>query len=89
MIQSHVLQLTSLVALEPPSAFDATAVRNEKIKLLQAIRPFTPETAARDVVRGQYGPGAVSGKAGARLSPGTRRARRFGDGDVRRRAPGD
>jgi glucose-6-phosphate 1-dehydrogenase len=62
MIQSHVLQLTSLVALEPPSAFDATAVRNEKIKLLQAIRPFTPETAARDVVRGQYGPGTIGGQ---------------------------
>jgi glucose-6-phosphate 1-dehydrogenase len=61
MIQSHVLQLTSLVALEPPSAFDATAVRNEKLKLLQAIRPFTPETVARDVVRGQYGPGAPGG----------------------------
>jgi glucose-6-phosphate 1-dehydrogenase len=62
MIQSHVLQLTSLVALEPPAAFDANAVRNEKIKLLQAIRPFTPETVARDVVRGQYGPGAIGGK---------------------------
>ncbi len=47
MIQSHVLQLTSLVALEPPSAFDATAVRNEKIKVLQAIRPFTAETVAQ------------------------------------------
>jgi glucose-6-phosphate 1-dehydrogenase len=41
MIQSHVLQLTSLVAMEPPAAFDATAVRNEKIKVLQSIRPFT------------------------------------------------
>jgi glucose-6-phosphate 1-dehydrogenase len=74
MIQSHVLQLTSLVALEPPSAFDATAVRNEKIKVLQAIRSFTPETVARDVVRGQYGPGAVGGKPvpGYRQEPGVR-----------------
>ena len=62
MIQSHVLQLTSLVALEPPAAFDATALRNEKIKVLQAIRPLTPERVARDVVRGQYGPGEVGGK---------------------------
>ena len=62
MIQSHVLQLTSLVALEPPSAFDATAVRNEKIKVLQSIRPFTAETVARDVVRGQYAPGEMDGK---------------------------
>jgi glucose-6-phosphate 1-dehydrogenase len=59
MIQSHVLQLTNIVALEPPSAFDATAVRNEKLKILQSIRPFTPEIVARDVVRGQYGPGVV------------------------------
>jgi glucose-6-phosphate 1-dehydrogenase len=74
MIQSHVLQLTSLVALEPPAAFDATAVRNEKIKLLQAIRPFTPESVARDAVRGQYGPGTVAGKAvpGYRQEPGVK-----------------
>jgi glucose-6-phosphate 1-dehydrogenase len=58
MIQSHVLQLTSLVAMEPPAAFDATAVRNEKIKVLQSIRPFTEEIIRQDIVRGQYGPGA-------------------------------
>ncbi len=52
MIQSHVLQLTSLVAMEPPAAFDATAVRNEKIKVLQSIRPFTPESIKDDIVRG-------------------------------------
>src|SRR5260370_2221606 len=57
MTQSHVLQLTSFVALEPPSIFDATALRNEKIKVLQAIRPFTPESITTDIVRGQYGPG--------------------------------
>ena len=61
MIQSHVLQLTSLVSMEPPPAFDATAVRNEKIKVLQSIRPYTPKLVARDVVRGQYGPGGVAG----------------------------
>src|SRR6202521_2762371 len=63
MIQSHVLQLTSLVALEPPAAFDATAVRNEKIKVLQSIRPFTPESIKRDIVRGQYGPGTAPGNS--------------------------
>jgi glucose-6-phosphate 1-dehydrogenase len=74
MIQSHVLQLTALVALEPPSAFDATAVRNEKIKVLQAIRPFTFETVGRDAVRGQYGPGAIGEKSvpGYRQEPGVR-----------------
>ncbi len=60
MIQSHVLQLTSLVAMEPPAAFDATAVRNEKIKVLQSIRPFTPESIKTNIVRGQYGPGSAS-----------------------------
>jgi glucose-6-phosphate 1-dehydrogenase len=74
MIQSHVLQLTSLVAMEPPAAFDATAVRNEKIKVLQSIRPFTPESIETDIVRGQYGPGGVPGDssllAGYQEEPG-------------------
>jgi len=63
MIQSHVLQLTSLVAVEPPARFDATAVRNEKLKILQSIRPFDLGMVAQSVVRGQYGPGVVEGKS--------------------------
>jgi glucose-6-phosphate 1-dehydrogenase len=63
MIQSHVLQLTSLVAVEPPASFDATAVRNEKLKVLQSIRPFNLEMVAQWVVRGQYSPGKVGDKA--------------------------
>src|ERR1700756_3515469 len=59
MIQSHVLQLTSLVAVEPPASFDATAVRNEKLKVLQSIRPFDLEMVAQAVVRGQYAPGII------------------------------
>jgi glucose-6-phosphate 1-dehydrogenase len=72
MIQSHVLQLTSLITMEAPAKFDATAVRNEKIKILQSIRPFTQETALTDVVRGQYGPGQIDGKdvPGYRHEPG-------------------
>jgi glucose-6-phosphate 1-dehydrogenase len=62
MIQSHVLQLTSLVAVEPPASFDATAVRNEKLKVLQSIRPFDLEAVAQAVVRGQYAKGSPSGK---------------------------
>src|SRR6266568_2939975 len=62
MIQSHVLQLTSLVAVEPPASFDATAVRNEKIKVLQSIRPFNLEMVAQNVVRGQYAAGPIGGK---------------------------
>src|SRR6266704_171904 len=53
MIQSHVLQLTSLVAVEPPASFDATAVRNEKLKVLQSIRPFDLEMVAQAVFRGR------------------------------------
>src|SRR6202045_905805 len=72
MIQSHVLQLTSLVAVEPPASFDATAVRNEKLKVLQSIRPYNLEMVAQSVVRGQYSPGSVDGKklAGYREEPG-------------------
>jgi glucose-6-phosphate 1-dehydrogenase len=72
MIQSHVLQLTSLVAVEPPAQFDATAVRNEKIKILQSIRPFDLGMVAQWVLRGQYGPGVIDGKSfpGYRQEPG-------------------
>ncbi len=62
MVQSHVLQLVSLVAMEPPAVFDATAVRNEKIKVLQSIHPFDQQRVARDVVFGQYGRGQVNGE---------------------------
>ena len=62
MIQSHVLQLTSLVAVEPPASFDATAVRNEKLKVLQSIRSFDLEMVAQSVVRGQYAPGTIADK---------------------------
>ena len=76
MIQSHMLQLTSMVAMEPPAAFDATAVRNEKIKVLQSIRPFTEESIKSGVVRGQYGPGSTPGNssllAGYRNEPGVK-----------------
>ncbi|MBI3670678.1 MAG: glucose-6-phosphate dehydrogenase [Acidobacteria bacterium] len=72
MIQNHALQLVSMVALEPPASFDATAVRNEKLKVLQSVRPFTAESVARNIVRGQYGPGSINGAAapGYRQEPG-------------------
>jgi glucose-6-phosphate 1-dehydrogenase len=74
MIQSHVLQLTSLVAMEAPANFDATSVRNEKIKVLQSIRPFAGDSIWKNVVRGQYGPGQVDGKQvpGYRQEPGVK-----------------
>ena len=78
MIQSHVLQLTSLVAVEPPASFDATAVRNEKLKVLQSIRPFDLGMVAQWVVRGQYAAGKPDGKSvpGYRSEPGVSPASR-------------
>jgi glucose-6-phosphate 1-dehydrogenase len=74
MIQSHVLQLTSLMAVEPPASFDATAVRNEKLKILQSIRPYNLEMVAQSAVRGQYAPANTEGKklAGYRDEPGVK-----------------
>jgi len=72
MIQSHVLQLTSLCSVEPPASFDATAVRNEKLKVLQSICPYDLEGVAQAVIRGQYAPGQFDGKKlpGYRQEPG-------------------
>jgi glucose-6-phosphate 1-dehydrogenase len=62
MIQNHVMQLLSLVAMEPPATFDATSVRDEKAKVLRAIRPFTAEQIDEFSVRAQYVEGWVGGK---------------------------
>lgn len=62
MVQNHMLQLLALIAMEPPARFDATAIRDEKVKLLQSLRPITPREAADHSVIGQYGPGAVRGE---------------------------
>jgi len=63
MVQSHLMQLLALVAMEPPATFESTPVRNEKLKVLQSIRPLTPQAVAADVVRGQYAAGKVDGKS--------------------------
>jgi glucose-6-phosphate 1-dehydrogenase len=63
MIQNHALQLLTMIAMEPPASSDADAIRDEKLKVLRSLRPFTPESVARDVVRGQYKAGTVQGKA--------------------------
>lgn len=54
MVQNHMLQLLSLVAAEPPASFEADALRNEKVKVLRAIRPIQPNEVAQNTVRGQY-----------------------------------
>jgi glucose-6-phosphate 1-dehydrogenase len=63
MVQNHLFQLLSLVAMEPPLAFDATSFRDEKTKLLKAIAPLTSETVQSQAVRGQYGAGTVRDRA--------------------------
>jgi len=62
MFQNHLLQLLTLVAMEPPVTFSADAVRDEKVKVLRAIRPITPAVMHDYAVRGQYGPGTIDGK---------------------------
>ena len=63
MIQNHALQLLTMIAMEPPSTNDADAIRDEKLKVLRSLKPFTRESVARDVVRGQYKAGTVEGRA--------------------------
>ncbi|HEY3305438.1 MAG TPA: glucose-6-phosphate dehydrogenase [Candidatus Binatia bacterium] len=72
MFQNHLLQLLCLTAMEPPVAFAADPVRDEKAKVLGAIRPISPADLDEVVVRGQYEAGAVAGKkaAGYREEPG-------------------
>ena len=63
MVQNHALQLLTMLAMEPPSSNDADAIRDEKLKVLRSLKPFTRESVTRDVVRGQYRAGAVAGQA--------------------------
>ncbi len=62
MVQNHMLQVLSLVSMEPPVSLEAEAVRDEKVKLLKSIRPMTPADVAKQVVRGQYFAGVVDGE---------------------------
>ncbi|XZG69693.1 glucose-6-phosphate dehydrogenase [Chitinibacteraceae bacterium HSL-7] len=62
MIQNHLLQLLTIVAMEPPASIDADAIRDEKLKVLRALKPLTPETVHTNVVRGQYRAGAINGQ---------------------------
>jgi len=62
MVQNHMLQLVALVAMEPPVDFDATSVRDEKVKVLRSLRPIKADDIANHVVTGQYGDGAVGGQ---------------------------
>ncbi len=61
MVQNHMLQLLSLIAMEPPATFEAEAVRDEKVKVLRAIRPIDAARVAELTVRGQYVRGTARG----------------------------
>ncbi len=62
MVQNHLLQLVSIVAMEPPVNANPDAIRDEKVKVLRALRKFTADDVAKKTVRGQYRAGAVDGK---------------------------
>jgi glucose-6-phosphate 1-dehydrogenase len=62
MVQNHLLQLLCLVAMEPPVALEADAIRGEKVQVLRALRPIPPEEVAANTVRGQYRAGWVLGR---------------------------
>ena len=63
MVQNHMLQMLALVAMEPPAAFEADAIRGERVKVLRAVRPLPQDDLGSVVVRGQYGPGQMLGQS--------------------------
>jgi glucose-6-phosphate 1-dehydrogenase len=74
MVANHLLQLLALTAMEPPIAFDADSVRQQKVQVLRSIRPMTVDEVAKNTIRGQYGPGQVDGQPvpGYRQEPGVK-----------------
>ena len=61
MIQNHALQLLCAIAMEPPINAHADAIRDEKLKVLRSLKPWSTQTLRRDIVRGQYSAGLVEG----------------------------
>jgi glucose-6-phosphate 1-dehydrogenase len=72
LVQNHMLQLLALLAMEPPASFEANRLRDEKLKVLEAIVPPTREEVVGMALRAQYGPGSVGGvvSQGYREEPG-------------------
>ena len=62
MVANHLLQLLALTAMEPPVAFDADSVRDQKVQILRSIHPMTPDEVAERTVRGQHGAGRMDGE---------------------------
>jgi glucose-6-phosphate 1-dehydrogenase len=76
MVQNHIFQLLSLIAMEPPAALDARHIRDEKVKVYNSMRPIRPGRVDDFAVRGQYGAGELNGK----LTQGYRAARGVPEG---------
>lgn len=62
MVQNHLLQILSLIAMEPPASLDADSIRDEKLKVLKSLRPIDASNVRENTVRGQYTGGFVSGE---------------------------
>ncbi len=62
MVQNHILQVVSLLAMEPPTVFSEETIRTEKVKALKSIRVYTEEEAKNNFIRGQYGAGSLDGQ---------------------------
>jgi glucose-6-phosphate 1-dehydrogenase len=75
MVANYLLQLLALTAMEPPLAFDADSVREQKVQVFRSIRPMRVEDVARYTAQGQYGSGMIDGKRvpGYREEPGVNR----------------
>ena len=61
MLQNHILQMLTMIAMEPPIDLEPQSIRDEKVKVLRSLRHFTPESFKENIVRGQYGEGEVEG----------------------------
>ena len=72
MVQNHLLQIIGLVAMEPPVSIEADAIRYEKLKVFQSLRPIKPEEVSKQVIRGQYTASKIKGESVAayREEPG-------------------
>ena len=62
MVQNHLMQLLCLVAMEPPNSLEAESIRDEKVKIVKALRPIDAETVKEHVVRGQYSQGVINSR---------------------------
>jgi glucose-6-phosphate 1-dehydrogenase len=74
MVQNHLLQLTALVAMEPPTIVNSTAIRNETMKVLQSLKPLSEKDVLKNVIRGQYTSSVIRGEKvkGYREEPGVK-----------------